>query len=186
MKNNPTNPSDVQKAEIRSVSPKSFEKAKVLNVQDSTEGIHTATIKLYESGSQRTVPVLTSAFGDVSLPEENTDVIVLFGERDEAIIIGSWYPADRTVRKQIEPPEYEDGERVVGNGSGSTVRIKQDGTMRLESMSGATIVLNTDGEVIIDGGQKRAITDIEASGTNSNGGITGLDITRSPNVYLPE
>jgi hypothetical protein len=186
MKNNPANPYDINKGEVRSVSPKSFERARVLAVQDSDEGAHTATIKLYDSGSQTTVPVLASAFGDVSLPKINTDVIVLFGENGEELIIGSWYPADRISRGQISLPNYEAGDRVVGNGSGSTVHIEDGGTMRLESVSGVTVVLNTNGEVIIDGGQKRAVTDVAASGTNSNGGITGLDITRSPNVYLPE
>jgi len=186
MKNNPANPSDINKGEVRDVSPKSFERARVLAVQDSDEGAHTATIKLYDSGSQTTAPVLTSAFGDVSLPKVNTDVMVLFGENEEELILGSWYPADRVARGQIDLPEYQAGDRVVGNGSGSTVHIEEDGTMRLEAASGVTVVLNTDGEVIIDGGQKRAVTDVAASGTNSNGGITGLDITRSPNVYLPE
>jgi len=160
MKNNPANPYDINKGEVRSVSPKSFERARVLAVQDSDEGAHTATIKLYDSGSQTTVPVLASAFGDVSLPKINTDVIVLFGENGEELIIGSWYPADRISRGQISLPNYEAGDRVVGNGSGSTVHIEDGGTMRLESVSGVTVVLNTNGEVIIDGGQKRAVTDV--------------------------
>jgi len=186
MKSNPANPSDIREGDVRRVSPKSFERARVLKVNAPTEGFHTATIKLYESGSQTTAPVLTSGFGDVSLPERDTDVIVMFGENNEKIIIGSWYPIDRIIENQIAVPDYEVGDRVVGNGSGSTVHIEDGGTMRSESVSGVTVVLNTDGEVIIDGGQKRAVTDVAASGTNSNGGITGLNITRSPNVYLPE
>lgn len=142
MKKNPANPADINKGEIRSVAPKAFEKARVLAVQDSTEGIHTATIKLYSSGSQTTAPVLTSAFGDVSLPSVNTDVMVLFGENDEELIIGSWYPADRIARGEINIPDYNAGDRVVGNGSGSYLRIHDDGTIDLRTVG--TKPLNTD------------------------------------------
>jgi len=142
MKSNPANPYDINEGEVRSVSPKAFEKARVLEVQDSDEGVHTATIKLYSSGSQTTAPVLTSAFGDVSLPNVNTDVMVLFGENDEELIIGSWYPADRVARGQIDLPEYQAGDRVVGNGTESILHIHNDGTIDLTTEG--TKPLNTE------------------------------------------
>jgi len=142
MKNNPANPSDINKGEVRSVSPKSFERARVLAVQDSDDGAHTATIKLYDSGSQTTAPVLTSAYGDVSLPERDTDVIVMFGENDEELIIGSWYPVDRVARGQIQLPDYGAGDRVVGNRTESILQIHNDGTIDLTTEG--TKPLNTD------------------------------------------
>lgn len=142
MKNNPANPYDINEGEVRSVSPKAFEKARVLAVQDSDDGAHTATIKLYDSGSQTTAPVLTSAFGDVSLPNVNTDVMVLFGENDEELIIGSWYPPDRVARGQIDLPEYQAGDRVVGNGTESILHIHNDGTIDLTTEG--TKPLNTE------------------------------------------
>jgi hypothetical protein len=142
MKSNPANPSDIRTDDVRRVSPKSFERARVLEVHSPTEGFHTATIKLYESGSQTTAPVLTSGFGDVSLPEVDTDVIVVFGENDEEIIIGSWYPIDRIIQNQITVPDYEVGDRVVGNGSGSVLKIRDDGTIDLTTEGAKP--LNTD------------------------------------------
>jgi hypothetical protein len=142
MKKNPSNPADINTEEVRDVSPKAFERARVLDVDGDTDGAHTATIKLYDSGSQTVAPILTSAFGDVSLPAEDTDVIVMFGENDQELIIGSWYPPDRVVRGQITLPDYNAGDRVVGNGSGSVVRIYDDGTIDLTTEG--TKPLNTD------------------------------------------
>jgi len=142
MKRNPTNPADINKGEIRTVSPKSFEKARVLEVQSSDTGVHTATIKLYDSGSQTTAPVLTPAYGDVALPEEDTDVFVLFGENDEELILGSWYPADRVLRGQIQLPDYDAGDRVVGNATKSQLHIHADGTIDIDTEG--TKPLNTD------------------------------------------
>lgn len=154
MKSNPANPSDIREGDVRRVSPKSFERARVLKVNAPTEGFHTATIKLYESGSQTTAPVLTSGFGDVSLPERDTDVIVMFGENNEKIIIGSWYPIDRIIENQIAVPDYNAGDRVVGNGSGSVLKIRDDGIIDLTTEG--TKPLNTDHQsasVYLDSGQ---------------------------------
>jgi len=133
MKKNPSNPADVNKGEVRQVSPKSFEKARVIELRDRDEGFHTAVVKLYDSGGQTTAPVLTQAYGDVALPEENTDVMVMFGERGEEIIIGSWYPIDRVLENQIQLAEYNAGDRIVGNGTASYLRIHSDGTVDLKT-----------------------------------------------------
>lgn len=154
MKNNPSNPADINTGEVRHISPKSFEKARVLGVQALPNGLHSATIKLYEDGSQTTAPVLTPAFGDISLPTKGSDVMVLFGENDEQIVIGSWYPVDRLFRGEIDVPDYNVGDRIIGNDTDSFIKIRTDGTIDIETQGSKP--LNTDHQsmsVYLSGGQ---------------------------------
>lgn len=139
-KGNPSNPADINTGEVRAVSPKAFEKGRVLNVLDSDEGgIHYVTVKMYDSGAQETAPVLTSVYGDIAVPTEGTDVLVLYGENDQPVIIGSWYAIDRVIRGETQLPEYNAGDRIVGNNTGSYLRVHRDGTVDLKTKDDAPI-----------------------------------------------
>jgi len=141
MKRQTQNPYELDDSEIKSISPQAYQKARVIDVKDRQEGnVHFATVKLYQSGGQETLPVLTPAYGDVALPKENTDVMVIFGESGAPIIIGHWYSADRLLKNEINVPDFEAGDRIVGNGTGSMFKVAADGSIRI----------TTDGQQPVD------------------------------------
>ena len=117
-----------------------------------------------------TADVAVSQSGDAHLPKPNTRVIIAYRPSEQPIVLGTRYTIDETV------PDVAPGERVIGHpDSDGFIRFTADGTIEISG----------DADVVINGGNKQAITDVQASGTNAEGGITGLDITRSDSVYLP-
>jgi len=115
--------------------------------------------------------VLVGALGDGYLPKPDTRVIIAYRPSEQPVVINTRYGQDD------DSPTLSPGERVISHqASDATVRFHPDGTLGIDA----------DTDVVINNGTKQAVTDVEASGTNADGGITGLDITRSPNVYLPE
>jgi len=130
----------------------------------------------------RTLPadVAVTQTGDITIPEEGSRVIIAFRPNERPVVLGQRYKQDDTI------PEFEPGERVIGHPlSESHIRLAKDGSITIEGDGGNTIKLASDGSVTINDGSTQAIKDVQADGTNSNGGITSLDITRSNDVYLP-
>lgn len=70
----------------------------------------------------------------------------------------------------------------AGNGTG-TVEMTAGGDITITANS-STIEMQSDGTIVINGGTEGAITDVEAADTNSNGGITSLDITREDSILI--
>lgn len=128
---------------------------------------------------QEYAEVLTTQNGETNVPTEGDGVIVGYRRNGEAVTLGVRYSFDDTV------PEFVPGERrISANGTDSNVTITPDGAITLTA-HGTTVEIDTDGDVHIDGGTTQAITNVEAAETNDAGGITSLDITRSPSVYIP-
>jgi hypothetical protein len=126
-----------------------MQKAKVIGVDDHPDerGFHTVKIRVYGSPEEQTfrAPVIVPHKGDVTVPERGDDVLVMFGPNDKPWVVGYWYAIDRAQDNGsgVEVPDYEEGDRIIGNGSGSHIVIESDGDIRINT--------NSDGDVYIDG-----------------------------------
>lgn len=125
MKGNSANPFQSNPTEVEHIATKPPEKGEVISVGDNE--LHTATVKLYESGGQKTFPVIVPAYGDVALPQVGTDVRVVYDHADNGFVIGGEYMADRIQRGETTIPNYTAGDRIVGNETESFIRIGADG-----------------------------------------------------------
>lgn len=142
-KSNPSNPNDVSDDEIKRHVPLPVQKAKVLDSDpDSISGVHTARIFIYEDKAPHTAMVLPQAVGDVNVPKEGDDVAVIYGDNDSPWIIGGWYAFDRVAKGDVELPDYEPGDRIIGNEKGH-IKIDNDGNIYINS--------SDEGSVYIDG-----------------------------------
>jgi len=156
------NPYTTEPAEVANVLPQQFQRGRVLDVGNSDEGnFHYATVKLYQSGGQETFPVLSPAYGDVAIPTEGSDVIVLFNDNESGIVIGQWYAADRIVNGNREIPDFVAGDRVIGNDTDSIVKIHNDGA----------ITISTEGSKPVDIDVQSALVDLTQDQTIPNEGV---------------
>lgn len=130
---------ETDEEQVRKAVPMPVQKAKVIQVPDHSHeegearGYHQVYVKLYYDQSQERATVLTGKQGDVSLPEEGEDVYVLFGAADKPLVLGSFYPVDDEYGDpNLENvPEYSEGDRIIGNGSGSYFGIRDDGSIEI-------------------------------------------------------
>jgi len=144
MKGNSANPFTTNPTEVESITTKPPEKGEVVSV--GTNQLHTATVKLYESGGQKTFPVLVPSYGDVSLPQVGTDVRVVYDHANNGFVIGSEYMADRIQRGETTIPQYSEDDRVVGNASESFIRVGGDGHIDIRSEANKPV--NVDSQTI--------------------------------------
>lgn len=144
-KDNPTNPHTRDETKTQREVPMPISKAKVLSSKSHPEndGYHTVRIQLYGDRSPTDAPVLPLTIGSAWIPKTNTDVAVIFGAVDKPWVIAPWYAIDRVENNEIDIPDYEPGELVVGNHTGGHIRIDNSGNIHLES--------GDDGDVYIDG-----------------------------------
>ena len=151
----------------------------VTSAPDQTEdGAHHVTVAETRVPSDTPVPVIPPVHGDFYVPPEGTPVLLAYVEENDPVVIGSPLP----------PTDSEDvtaGERVVSHPlSSAAVKFADDGTVQLLGDDGTNVAIDPDGTVVINDGDQGAITDVSPSGTNGNGGITGLDITRNSDILL--
>lgn len=136
--------------------------------------------------------------GDVQIPQEGSRVVIGYRVNERPLVVRQRYSSDDTV------PEFDPGERVIGHPlSDSNIRLATDGSVTVTDDDGTSITLDgsgaitltasdgtsvslDNGNVVINGGNTQAITDVSAGETNDNGGITSIDVSRSPSVYVPE
>lgn len=134
---------------VRKETPMPVQKAKVVQVPDhpSDDGYHQVYVKLYYDQSQTRATVLAPTQGDVNVPEEGEDVMVLFGAADKPIVLGSFYPTDDKFGEPNEDlvPEYEEGDRIIGNGTGY-IRIDKDGSIDASSAITGETTIYDDGD----------------------------------------
>lgn len=106
-------------------------------------GFHTVKVSNYNNDSPYTAHVIPPTIGSAWVPKPGMDVAVMHGPNDKPWIVGPWYPVDRVASGEIEIPDYEPGELVLGNSSGGYFRLDNDGNIHLSS--------SEDGSVYIDG-----------------------------------
>lgn len=132
VKKNPSNPFSEDEGETKQNSPLPISKARVETVNPKDNGgRHTAFVREYGSRSPKLATVLSPAYGDVAVPEEGSDVAIMYGNKDKPWIIGHWYAIDRVEDKDIDLPDYEEGDRVVSNGTRQELHITNDGKIQL-------------------------------------------------------
>jgi hypothetical protein len=122
------------KEEVRRATPLPIQKAKVIRTPShpTENGYHQVYVKLYYDDSRQRAIVTMGKQGDVSIPEEGEDVFVLFGAADKPVVIDSFYPVDDEFgNKNENVPDYEPGDRIIGNSSGSHLAIRNDGTIEI-------------------------------------------------------
>lgn len=142
-KSNPLNPHSRDEGETKRDVPMPFSKGVVESVDGSVDsGFHTATVRIYNEGGTQIMPVLPISIGSAWVPKPGTNVVVIFGSGDKPYVVGPWYSIEQ-MEDRNALPEYEPGEMVIGNGSGGSIRIDNDGNIFLNS--------SDDGDVYIDG-----------------------------------
>jgi hypothetical protein len=118
------------------------------------------------------------SYGDINQPQTNDLCVVGYSRTTDPIILGFWY-AER------DAPDHEIDERVIGHRqSNATIRFKGDGSVVVSNDS-TTVEVASDGTVVVNDGESPVVTDVTAASTNSNGGITELDVTYSDDLYVP-
>lgn len=142
---NNSNPYTRDKQSIQKQVPMPIKKARVINAKGhpDRDGFHTVRIVVYGDAAPYDAPVLTPIMGSVWVPEQGTDVAVMFSDADKPWVIGSWYALDRIEDGEIDLPDYKPGDLRLGNSTGAHVTIKSNGDVRISSSS--------SGDVYIDG-----------------------------------
>jgi hypothetical protein len=132
------------------------------------DGLHHVIVQESAAPNDEAIPVLTQAHGDYYVPPEQMPVVVAPRGKNDYSVVASAVP-------NVQTPDLDPGERIISHPlSEAKVKFNADGTLDIVG----------DATVRINGGDQGAITDVQAGGTNSNGGITSLDITRNPDILI--
>jgi len=144
-KDNPMNPHTRDENQTKREVTLPFTKARVeaAGSHPEDEAYHTVRVRIYGENHSRSAPVLPPTIGGAYVPRENEDVAVIFDSSNEPWVVGPWYAIDRVENSEVEMPEYEPGEVVLGNHTGANIRIDNNGDIHLNS--------SDDGSVYIDG-----------------------------------
>lgn len=147
-KKNISNPHSRDSNETKKDVPMPISKAKVESSYSHPDGngFHTVGITVYGDTAPYDAPVIPMTVGSAWIPKPGTDVAVLFGADDKPWVIGPWYAVDRVEDDELDIPQYEPGEVVLGNDTGSHIRIDNDGNIHLNT--------SDSGDVFIDGVKK--------------------------------
>lgn len=123
--------------------------------------------------------VAVNQTGDVQIPDVGSRVVIGYRVNERPLVLGQRYSVGDTV------PPFAPGERVIGHpSSDSSIRLSDNGSVTITGDSGVSVELTTDGTVVVNDGDTKAVTDVQAASTNDNGGITSLDITRSDSILV--
>lgn len=151
----------------------SVEEAEVLTVPTHTSSDsvgHVVEVDADVFSEPQIVQVAASTTGDVELPAEGDTVLVGYRDDGNPQVLGTQYTDGSNV------PVFEAGERVVGHPATSTeIRFQTDGTVHVEVENGPTLDLQPNGDVVIDSGSTRPVTEVD---------FVNETVTRASNVYL--
>jgi len=169
-RNNPSNPYTRDPAHTAKDVPLPVQKAKVMAAGDHPEddAFHTVKIRIYGDNAPYIAPVLTPVPGSVWIPEEGTDVAVIFGDSNKPWVIGSWYALDRVEDGEVDLPDYEEGDIRFGNSTGSHVTVDSEG--------GVTIG-TAEGDFVVDGSKIKKSKYIDEDAQDAVGNILSSDFT---------
>lgn len=161
--NNPSNPHDLPKDQVQREVEPPLAKATVVQTfphdRDSKtkRGFHTVRIRVYGEDATVQAPVITPMKGDANLPEVGDNVVVAYGSNEKPWVIGHWYAADADQDKEDEPPNHNAGDRVIGNGTNSYIKIGRDGDVKVIENgvelslggSGGSFNVSEDGNLVL-------------------------------------
>jgi len=103
---------DVVRAEVLDVLPKSH----AVRVQPRGEAIPIIA------------PVLTLTNGSLTLPEKGQRVVLLYVTDNTPVALGGMYLGDGK-----SPPDAQEGDLILGNSTGSTMKIHEDGHITIST-----------------------------------------------------
>jgi len=152
-RNNPSNPYTRDPAHTAKDVPLPVQKAKVMAAGDHPEddAFHTVKIRVYGDQAPYIAPVLTPVPGSVWIPEEGTDVAVIFGDSNKPWVIGSWYALDRVEDGEVDLPDYEEGDLRLGNDTGSHTTVHNDGHITIQTGGFERIDIDTQSAAVYMG-----------------------------------
>lgn len=163
-----------------------LEGATVIDTESHSEGDnigHEVKIKPDTIDSTLTADVAVGLLGDVTIPEVGNRVIIGYRVSSSPIVLGTRYRDSETI------PDFEPGERIIGHpASDNYIRLQNNGTIHVESGGGATVELQTDGDVVVNDGSTKPVTDVTVNTTtDADGHVTdvSLNITRTSDVFIP-
>jgi len=117
--------------------------------------VHSIEVSPDYTNESYPVEVAVAQKGDVAIPAEGDDVLIGARPDERPVMLASRYTLEDTI------PEYEPGERRIGHPlTDSHVELQADGTIHIENDAGTTIALQSNGDVVIDGGTNQPVTDI--------------------------
>lgn len=150
----------------------------VTNVPDDVQDGHGVEVRPDGMDRPVTCVVSVTADGDVYIPPSGSNVVIGFRRRNAPVVVASEYVADTSIESTAP------GERRVSHPlSDAEVYFDENGVLHVEADDGTELTI-TNGEIHLGGNTQGVITDVQAGSTNSEGGITSLDITRSSTVKL--
>lgn len=136
---------------------------------EQSGGAHHVFVQESAAPTDQPLPVLPTVAGDYYVPPEEAPVVVSPIDQNTYAVVGTGIPST------AEHGAIDPGERIISHPlSDANIHFHTDGSLDV----------NSSNEVRINNGSQGAITDVSAASTNSNGGITSLDITRSENILL--
>jgi len=142
------------------------------------DGQHHVTVAETRVPSDQPIPVVPPVHGDYYVPPEGVPVLVAYTDENDGIVRGA--PVPDVTYDDIEP-----GERVLSHPlSSAAVRFRADGGVEVVGDTGNSVELDSDGTVIVNGGDTNPVTDVQIDSTNTEGGATSLSVERANDVLL--
>ncbi|WP_226041165.1 hypothetical protein [Natrinema sp. DC36] len=144
-KNNPKNPHTRDEQHIQHDIAPPLSKATVMSADShpDEDGYHAVKIKVRGENSTQMARVLPFTIGSAYVPRQDDDVSVMYGVNDSAWIVGPWYSSEKIADERANLPDYEPGEVVLGNHTGSNIRIDNDGDIHINSNDGDVYINET-------------------------------------------
>jgi hypothetical protein len=148
-------------------------------LNDSSSVPHRVEVKPFTLDEPMLADVRIAQSGDVSLPTEETRVIIGYRLNGQPVVLGGQYTEGDTL------PDVAEGERIIGHSaSQSHIKFAQDGSITVKGDGGNTVELSVDGAVVVNGGDTEPVTDVETT-ENADGYVTDVSLMRADGVYLP-
>jgi len=123
---NKRNPNAVSQNQVRNkMWENGVQRGTVLDVFPNA---HAVRVNIRGEDNPLVVPVLTPMYGSSMLPKVGSRVTLLYITENTPVVIGAVYLADKE-----SPPDAVAGDIVLGNGSGSEVRINEDGSIDIST-----------------------------------------------------
>lgn len=180
------NPHNTDETESRAVAKASIRQGYVSDYDTEKNTIEIQPIgEGKETGAalSTTMTATVSSNGDIAIPDSDEDsaLYAIYARVDNGTpyVLGFYYD-DKT----HTIPQANAGERKLGHqATDSEIYFRKDGSLLIESDSGATIELTASGETIINGGTKGVIHDVSTT-TDADGHVTSISLSRRSDILI--
>jgi hypothetical protein len=149
-----------------------LERARVVSSKSHVDGDGVGhVIEVRSDFYDQSIPaqLLTSMTGSAHIPEAGQSVLLAYRTEGYPIALGTIYDEKQS------PPSFDVRERVVGNGSGSEVRIKPNGDIHVLRKNGPPVTI-TETAVSVGDGNQGVVTDVD---------FASETVSRSDTLFVP-